>query len=437
MANYKINGDWRFRYALSGGQAAFPTLTQPLNFTWNLTDFTAIKLSGYTMSYTRKSDGQDIVMFNAVWSYSSGYQLPLQISAEQSVSEDFYWWLLSATDTQGDHSAGYTVMFDTRGGEPTPPDLVGVTELPALPTEVSRSGYYLAGWSYTDGLWSRAREGDIIASDTVLYAWWKSQITISVASETGLFEYTAREVEQVHRVVATVDGDERTLTLYTEAGLSYLITYTAMTLEGQRLLGWAETVGGPVVITMGDNAYTARGDVTLYEVYATDHEIDPPVTIDLYANTAEAERVNKSSFLTALKTLKGALRSDCSLLSPSIVVYDTAVPHYNYARIPDFAGAPNTPRFYFIDAITNVGRNLWRLDMRVDVLMTWRIYIGALDALVERQEFTTNPRLYDSEAVTSQVPIVTQIRASSSPFVGLSDDTPHNNVVVTITAPNR
>lgn len=381
------------------------------------------------MQWTRASTGVDVTMFNGVWSYTSGYNMDVVFDDDQTVEGDFLYWMISATSKQGDYTAAYTVTFDGNGGRPTPEPITAVDVLPALPTDITRDGYYLAGWSYTRDFLSRANPGDIIASDTTLYAWWQSQTHVIIYDDSGIYRYFEGDIAGPRTVTTVSDGDTRTLTVY-NSGDTRIITYDAYTLDGRTFAGWSYNLGGQVDIPANAVSVpvTAGTDLVLWEIYTETTDIDPTITLSLYKQTSEPNRLDKSAYMSLVSTMTGAMRADCDIVNPSITVYDTAVPKYNYAHIPDFG------RYYYIDNITSVSRNMWRLDMRADVLMSWRSQIGALKAVVSRQEHKYDIAVADSKLVVSNAITVRQVRATSSPFVS-ADDLSYN-VVMVITAPN-
>ena len=119
----------------------------------------------------------------------------------------------------------------------------------------------------------------------------------------------------------------------------------------------------------------------------------PPATtfnINLYQNSAEVNRVDKTDYITAVGTLSGALREECSIVSPSITFKQESVPTFNYVYIEKFG------RYYFVTGITSVAKDLWRMSLSCDVLMTWKDNIRALTAIIARQENSYNPLLLDS-----------------------------------------
>lgn len=145
----------------------------------------------------------------------------------------------------------------------------------------------------------------------------------------------------------------------------------------------------------------------------------------LYNNHSENNNLNKN--IAKIVELTGYLREQTSLINPQIMIefhpdqfdgyvkddnqvyviyngiritWDTFINNYvlsaNYVYIPDFN------RYYFINDITSVRQNLWRLSLHVDVLMSYKKEISNTNAFVSRNEFDYDPDIYDRELPTKQ-----------------------------------
>ena len=112
-------------------------------------------------------------------------------------------------------------------------------------------------------------------------------------------------------------------------------------------------------------------------------------SINLYVNNAEKNRVDKTDYLVSVGTLTGTLREECNLIAPSISIYMENVINFNYVYIPSFN------RYYFVKDITSLVNNLWRVDLEVDVLMSYKTQILNLNAFVSRQENEYDPYMLD------------------------------------------
>lgn len=113
------------------------------------------------------------------------------------------------------------------------------------------------------------------------------------------------------------------------------------------------------------------------------------VAMNFYNNSAEPNRVDKTTYLKSLFSLEGTLRESCDIINPSILIEREEFINANYCYIPNFN------RYYFIDKITSVKNKLWRIDLSVDVLMTYKDKIKTLNSYVSRQENEYDPMLND------------------------------------------
>lgn len=114
------------------------------------------------------------------------------------------------------------------------------------------------------------------------------------------------------------------------------------------------------------------------------------MTITLYTNNSEDNRVTKD--LTQLTTppLTGTLREASSVLHPSVLIAGEApAATCNYMYIAEFG------RYYFVTDIVTVRNGLYMISGRVDVLMTYDAQIRAHKAIVKRQENDWNLYLDD------------------------------------------
>lgn len=115
--------------------------------------------------------------------------------------------------------------------------------------------------------------------------------------------------------------------------------------------------------------------------------------IILYKNNSDAKEMNK--VLTNSLSVRGNLIEATSVERPSIVFElnngnDDIIPQYNYCYIPNFE------RYYFVEDKVNVGRSLWRLELREsDVLMSFKDGINATSGLITRNSNTYNASLND------------------------------------------
>lgn len=200
--------------------------------------------------------------------------------------------------------------------------------------------------------------------------------------------------------------------------------------EGKSLLGFSPTPNS----TRAPYPINTDIEVGIYEnysFYAVFLTYRPPATtfnIELYQNSAEANRVDKGQHLAPVGTLLGALRDECSMLTPSIVYQSESVPTFNYVYIPIFN------RYYFVTSLSSVNKNVWRMELNCDVLMSYKNEILLLQGVIGRQEIDFNPLLVDNELPTQNNTIVEVIDIPSDTFNTQTSDAGHNFLLTVIGA---
>lgn len=113
----------------------------------------------------------------------------------------------------------------------------------------------------------------------------------------------------------------------------------------------------------------------------------------LYQTTHPNNQLKKG--FNATINLSGTLRTECSILNPTIEIETTTnISKYNYAQIPDFN------RYYFITDIVAVSNNLWKVSLKCDVLMSYANDIRKLKGNILRQKIEFNLMLADNQLNT-------------------------------------
>lgn len=125
--------------------------------------------------------------------------------------------------------------------------------------------------------------------------------------------------------------------------------------------------------------------------------------LSLYKFVGDKRQVNKdtSNGSTLIETINGDFRADTDVLNPVIEITPTTtstaakiLKEANYCYI-DVLG-----RYYYIENMQVQSGNRIRLSLKVDVLMTWKTEILALNqGIVERNGEASNSNLFldDSE----------------------------------------
>lgn len=112
--------------------------------------------------------------------------------------------------------------------------------------------------------------------------------------------------------------------------------------------------------------------------------------IRLYITPSEPNRLDKE--LTHELQVNGSLRDECSVITPVIEVNKgQGITNYNYVYIPNFG------RYYFITDITAVRTDLWRLQLQVDPLMSFKEAIKNVTGIAQRNENEFNLYISDPE----------------------------------------
>ena len=104
------------------------------------------------------------------------------------------------------------------------------------------------------------------------------------------------------------------------------------------------------------------------------------MNLRLCVNNSEKNKINKS--LTAGVTLSGTLRNESNVVNPSIVINIDNPTIYNYAYIEDFK------RYYFITDYISLRTGIWQINLKSDVLMSFKDSILASNVLINNTETT-------------------------------------------------
>lgn len=138
----------------------------------------------------------------------------------------------------------------------------------------------------------------------------------------------------------------------------------------------------------------------------------------LYNNFSETNQLNK--IISKIIELEGSLLDTTSIINPVIkiffnpesmdgyvvddnkiyitfngmkITWDSFI--YDYVLAANYAYIPEFNRYYFINDIISIRRNIWQLIMNVDVLMSYKDELLKLDAFIVRNEFDFNKYVKD------------------------------------------
>lgn len=104
------------------------------------------------------------------------------------------------------------------------------------------------------------------------------------------------------------------------------------------------------------------------------------MNLRLCINNSEKNKMNKD--LTAGVTLSGTLRNESNVVTPSIIINIENPTIYNYAYIEDFG------RYYFITDYISLRTGIWQINLKSDVLMSFKDSILASYVLINNTETT-------------------------------------------------
>ena len=107
--------------------------------------------------------------------------------------------------------------------------------------------------------------------------------------------------------------------------------------------------------------------------------------------------------MTTGVTLSGTLREETDILNPEILIEAEDLSGYNYAEIPAF------DRYYFIESMTVVRKNLWRVKLTVDVLESFKTSIKAQKVIICDSEENGSSNYLDGKQWRSKVKSFTDI----------------------------
>ncbi len=189
-------------------------------------------------------------------------------------------------------------------------------------------------------------------------------------------------------------------------------TYTPQIPSGYRLIGYSPSPNSTKAIIPLDTeiTYNVLEDFTFYEVYGKYRPIDTPFSIKLYHNKAEANRVDKTNYITLVKEVLGILRESTSIIDFSVVLELDTFPNFNYVYIEIFN------RYYFVSDIVSVNKNIWEVSLSCDVLMSYKDAINACTGFVDRNENTYNLLIVDDKLPLKQGQTITTTFVNNTLF---------------------
>lgn len=220
----------------------------------------------------------------------------------------------------------------------------------------------------------------------------------TVKSPDGLILAEQDELPPIRSIKLSSVGNNVDMVLTGSNGVDYTLTWTHTVPEGKIFLGlgYSESDKRVSIPTGTTTSVTWDSSITVYEIYGTYRPPETTFDINLYQNTAEGNRVDKTNYLTQVGTISGALRSSTSINDLVITYESKSIPNFNYVYIPIFN------RYYFVDDITSENYSLWTLALSVDPLMTYKEAIINCNGFVDRCESDFNANIIDKKRVVEE-----------------------------------
>lgn len=162
-------------------------------------------------------------------------------------------------------------------------------------------------------------------------------------------------------------------------------------------------------------------DTNFYAVYTTYRPLANTFKLELYNNTSEDNRVDKTNYLTKIGELAGVLREESSLIDMSLTLEIEQLPLFNYVYIEQLN------RYYYVTDIVSVKYKLWTISLSVDVLMSYKNALLSCSAFVDRNENSFDNNIIDKKRVIEQGYDIEVSTVTNE----LLDNTSTNNIVLT------
>lgn len=112
------------------------------------------------------------------------------------------------------------------------------------------------------------------------------------------------------------------------------------------------------------------------------------MTVTLFNNSSDKRQLNKN--ITEIKTISAIAKGDINIISPTIIINYFNNVDFNYCYISNFN------RYYFVNSITLLQGQRVQIELKIDVLMTYKDEIKNLTVNVLRYENIEPTFLTDS-----------------------------------------
>ena len=461
-------GEYRFKQSFSVESIAF---TEVLNFIdgdgeeWNKMSFH--NSADNTMLVYFKNNEEFAVAYAQEW-LSQDYT-KISIREPQTVTETFYNWFIKNTEIyipvtyvdlpQGVYTFNDTipipstvngkfplVFTDTLGVEWGAISLLSSTDNRAISysdnyNETSAIVYAYGFRNYADG-WQNDSFKTITINttqsvDEKFYNWFIANTTESPVIPDPPSKYVIKAGTYIFDDILTItDNISQTILFKTNVLIDDIFTEVLCSemvvslsekslyyfYDGRDNVVYVENSGyWQEVLGISVKIITLDSDVEVSEEFYNWFTINTSVyypnnVIRLYKNYCEDNVVQKQTLLQSVGVISGVFRDDFSVISPSVIIEYDQFPNFNYVYVEAFN------RYYFVRDITSIRKNLWEIDLSIDVLMTYKRAIYDSYAFVDRNELEFDPFIEDDLQVIQEGYNVEDIDIWNGVFANYQDD---------------
>lgn len=244
------------------------------------------------------------------------------------------------------------------------------------------------------------------------FAFEEWSLTYSIKSFDGETTYAVHtDCAPITKVLFGFDGYTCSYVLTTLAG-EITGTFTPNKIDGKILSGFSSSVKPTKAAYQlnKEQEVNIDKDFTFYEYLSNYHPLDTNLSINIYQNSSEPNRLDKTAYLKSVGTLNGTFREPTSLTNPTITIQQDDVPTFNYIYISAFN------RYYYVTEIVSIRRGLWQIDCTVDVLMSYKDAIRECPARVERNQYIFNDLIPDNRRIVECGSNITDNQISNTVF---------------------
>lgn len=232
--------------------------------------------------------------------------------------------------------------------------------------------------------------------------------TFRFYSSDGLTLFATYNGVSITSLLLTISGTQRTLVI----NGSNTYTWTVAIPSGYSLIGLSTiTNSSSFDIPLGiDFTNVINEDTNYYETITQDVIVPTTFTMNLYKNSAEDIRVDKTNYLTYVGEINGTLRQSVNITKPVVDIEYSNVPNFNYVFIPQFN------RYYYVSDITSISKNIWGISLTVDVLMSFKNTIRAQNGFIVRNQYVFDVDIDDKRRSYKQQPEIKYVEIPNSIF---------------------